>query len=111
MKRLVTAVVLLFLFSAHARSGDWPQFRGPERDAKSTDTKLLSKWPENDERFAGARASTKARHVLETRHSRISRSLTSVHGDLLVVFQNWTANLGAESLPDFCPIPVCFNML
>jgi len=28
-------------------AGDWPWYRGPERDAKSTDTKLLAKWPEN----------------------------------------------------------------
>ena len=26
--------------------GDWPQFRGPLRDGVSTDTDLLTKWPE-----------------------------------------------------------------
>ena len=45
-KWIVAAGVLLLLSRAPAIAGDWPQFRGPERDAKSTDTKLLKKWPE-----------------------------------------------------------------
>jgi outer membrane protein assembly factor BamB len=28
-------------------SGAWPQFRGPQRDAVSSDTGLLTEWPEN----------------------------------------------------------------
>ena len=44
--RLVVAVALLLLIQAKAWSGDWPQFRGPARDAKSTDTDLLKVWPE-----------------------------------------------------------------
>ena len=28
-------------------SGDWPQFRGPNRDGLSTETGLLKKWPQN----------------------------------------------------------------
>jgi outer membrane protein assembly factor BamB len=43
----VAAGVLLLLSQAPAFAGDWPQFRGPERDAKSTDTNLLKKWPED----------------------------------------------------------------
>ena len=29
------------------RSGEWPQWRGPNRDDKSTETGLLDKWPED----------------------------------------------------------------
>ena len=27
--------------------GDWPQWRGPNRDGKSSDTGLLKEWPED----------------------------------------------------------------
>lgn len=33
--------------SRFARAGDWPQWRGANRDGKSTDTGLLKSWPEN----------------------------------------------------------------
>ena len=29
----------------HERAGDWPQWRGPQRDNRSRDTGLLSTWP------------------------------------------------------------------
>ncbi len=29
------------------RDGDWPQWQGPNRDSKSTETGLLDKWPED----------------------------------------------------------------
>ena len=29
-----------------ASAGDWPQWRGPERDGKSPETGLLAQWPE-----------------------------------------------------------------
>jgi outer membrane protein assembly factor BamB len=45
--RFAAALALLFLVPAHAVAGDWPQFRGPARDARSTDTELLQEWPEN----------------------------------------------------------------
>ena len=44
---IAVPLALLLLAPAHAVAGDWPQFRGPERDAKSTDTELLREWPEN----------------------------------------------------------------
>jgi len=31
---------------AAGRVGDWPQFRGPNRDGKSGETGLLAQWPE-----------------------------------------------------------------
>ena len=31
--------------SAASRAADWPQWRGPNRDGKSTDTGLLAAWP------------------------------------------------------------------
>ncbi|MEO1527447.1 MAG: PQQ-binding-like beta-propeller repeat protein [Planctomycetota bacterium] len=34
------------LASTHATAEDWPQFRGPNGDNKSTETGLLSTWPE-----------------------------------------------------------------
>lgn len=39
------AVVLAFSLSAAGRAGDWPQFRGPNRDDLSTETGLLKSWP------------------------------------------------------------------
>ncbi len=44
---LPTAVVALVVFSfmvAHAAEGDWSGWRGPNRDAISTETGLLARW-------------------------------------------------------------------
>lgn len=46
IRRTIATMVLLVLLSHNGLAGDWPQYRGPERDAKSTDEKLLKKWPE-----------------------------------------------------------------
>jgi hypothetical protein len=46
IRRGAAVAVLLALFSVHGMAGDWPQYRGPNRDAKSTDEKLLKEWPE-----------------------------------------------------------------
>lgn len=35
-----------------AAKGDWPQFRGPNRDNKSTETGLLKEWPSNGPELA-----------------------------------------------------------
>lgn len=43
--RLVFAAILVAAASP-ARAADWPCFRGPNRDAICTETKLLNKWPE-----------------------------------------------------------------
>ena len=45
----IGALVCLFLLGvAHAEKlpGEWPQYRGPLRDGKSTETGLLAPWPE-----------------------------------------------------------------
>jgi len=42
MFALLAAVVMASVCTA----ADWPQFRGPHRDGKSTETGLLRKWPE-----------------------------------------------------------------
>ena len=34
------------LVSGNAAAGDWPQWRGPDRDGRSADTGLLQKWPD-----------------------------------------------------------------
>ncbi|MHC4362062.1 MAG: outer membrane protein assembly factor BamB family protein [Planctomycetota bacterium] len=39
------AVTVVLSVSAVACAGDWPQFRGPNRDGKSTETGLLKEWP------------------------------------------------------------------
>jgi outer membrane protein assembly factor BamB len=44
MPRLLTALVLLSVTTA-ASSHDWSQWRGPRRDAVSTETGLLKEWP------------------------------------------------------------------
>jgi outer membrane protein assembly factor BamB len=42
----LAAVVLLLAIQGRGAAGDWPHYRGPERDAKSTDSGLLESWPE-----------------------------------------------------------------
>jgi len=36
---------LLFICTLEAHGDDWPQWRGPDRDGKSSETGLLDKWP------------------------------------------------------------------
>jgi len=46
MKRKSLTFLLLFLLlETICQAGDWPQFRGPNRDAKSNETGLLKQWP------------------------------------------------------------------
>ena len=44
--KLLTATALLVTFSTAAIAGDWPQWRGPNRDGVSTEKDLLDAWPE-----------------------------------------------------------------
>lgn len=46
---ILTIVLLLLITNAFA--SDWPWFRGPDRNGKSTETGLLKKWPENGPRL------------------------------------------------------------
>lgn len=46
MRLLAAAACLLALAGPPARAGDWPQWGGPGRDHRSTDTGLLRSWPE-----------------------------------------------------------------
>ncbi|MCX5670993.1 MAG: PQQ-binding-like beta-propeller repeat protein [Planctomycetota bacterium] len=39
-------ILCLCLWSVGAQADDWPQFRGPNRDGKSTEKGLLAQWPE-----------------------------------------------------------------
>ena len=43
---LLTAQVKQPVFAAGAASGEWPGWRGPNRDNRSPDTGLLKEWPE-----------------------------------------------------------------
>jgi outer membrane protein assembly factor BamB len=49
MLAILTAVILISLFPSSARSvaDDWPQWRGPNRDGHSSDTRLLKQWPKD----------------------------------------------------------------
>jgi outer membrane protein assembly factor BamB len=47
LARFNTAATLILLVSTSVNAGDWAQWRGPNRDAKSTETDLLDAWPEN----------------------------------------------------------------
>ena len=39
-------IILIFALSAtHSDAGDWPQWRGPNRNGQATSTGLLKKWP------------------------------------------------------------------
>ena len=42
---LTAGLLLATVFSIPAAAGDWPGWRGPNRDGKSTDTGLLKAWP------------------------------------------------------------------
>src|SRR5438876_6611633 len=42
---LVLAVISLVSFSATGSAQDWPQWRGPNRDAKAADFKAPTTWP------------------------------------------------------------------
>ncbi len=43
---IVASLAALLLGSSIARSADWPQFHGPQRDNRSTETGLLKQWPD-----------------------------------------------------------------
>ena len=40
------SLVLACSFALNSFADDWPQWRGPNRDAKSAETGLLKEWPE-----------------------------------------------------------------
>ena len=44
------AISLVLIAAASVHAADWPQFHGPNRDNKSTDTGLLKKWPKGGPR-------------------------------------------------------------
>jgi len=46
MKHLNTLISFITLLSATLHAADWPQWRGPQRDARCTETGLLQAWPE-----------------------------------------------------------------
>lgn len=43
----ISTVILLAILSTTVRGQDWPRFRGPDGDGKSTETSLLNQWPED----------------------------------------------------------------
>ncbi len=45
-------MTLALLTLAGSGSADWPQFRGPNRDARSTESGLLQQWPEGGPKLA-----------------------------------------------------------
>jgi len=47
----LVGLLLLLLVAAPAPGADWPQFRGPNRDATSSETGLVPSWPEGGPRL------------------------------------------------------------
>lgn len=45
-RTMLTACLAAMFTALGARADDWPQFRGPNRDAISRETRLLREWPE-----------------------------------------------------------------
>ncbi len=45
--RVTLTAVVVMVTACSSLAADWPQWRGPNRDGKSTDTGLLKQWPEN----------------------------------------------------------------
>jgi len=46
LKKNIIAVLLVLSIACAGLAGDWPGFRGPGRDGKSTETGLLKQWPQ-----------------------------------------------------------------
>ena len=46
MRIVQVVVIALFMAVAPALAGDWPQFRGADRDGRAAETELLEAWPE-----------------------------------------------------------------
>ncbi len=45
-RRGMFALLAAGVMASVCTAADWPQFRGPHRDGKSTETGLLKKWPQ-----------------------------------------------------------------
>ena len=45
ISRIALSLIVLSIYNP-ANAEDWPQWRGPNRDAKSSETGLLKRWPE-----------------------------------------------------------------
>ena len=45
-RHLIVILAIFLAVATPALCGDWPNFRGPDRDGKSTDTGLMKQWPE-----------------------------------------------------------------
>lgn len=45
-RRGMIALLAVGLMASASAAADWPQFRGPKRDGRSTETGLLKKWPQ-----------------------------------------------------------------
>lgn len=112
----VTGCVLLTaaLAAAPSQSGDWPQWRGPQRDAISRETGLLGKWPADGPRLAWkadglgegyAAVSIAGGHIYtmgEDKNSSYIRALDTKNGKII-----WSAKVGQPSAPGGYAGPRC----
>jgi len=48
IKTIIALLITILLTGGLCLAGDWPQFRGPGRDGKSDETRLLKKWPQGE---------------------------------------------------------------
>ena len=51
MNRIVASILSLLLVPSFASDDDWSQWRGEQRDGKSSEKGLLAKWPEGGPKF------------------------------------------------------------
>ena len=46
VRSILTCAIIIGLWAGSLQAADWPQWRGPNRDAVCTETGLLKQWPE-----------------------------------------------------------------
>jgi outer membrane protein assembly factor BamB len=106
--------VAAFLAGPGASAGDWPQWRGPNRDDRSTETGLLKSWPAGGPPlawkatgigggFSGVSvADGKVFTMGDAAESSYVRALAEKDGEIL-----WSAKVGAPGGGDGHPGPRC----
>lgn len=77
MNRTIASIVSLLLFPSFATADDWSQWRGEQRDGKSSEKGLLAKWPEGGPKL-----------IWQSKNLGSGYSTPSVVGEKLFVIAN-----------------------